>query len=487
MWQFILKRLAALVLSFGLVAITGFILIQNTPGDPVKQMMVSSGATYSGKQDVGHRNYDLLYRKLALDKPAFYITWTSLAIPDSFYYLPNVERRNQLIKLSVATGNAFEVYNFRMSLEELQAKIQSDSNATNDITFQLISNTEKLLHSTDPIFLKTILADKKWESSLLNPLTVMQYRKVKDNFNSVFSTTSSWKHWIPIIGFNCENQFHYWLFGRNTNDGSTISSRGILRGDFGNSYISHRPVKNELLKPFKITLVIAVASLFLSLLISIPLGGLLVLYKNTWFGRVTPMMMNIVYAIPIFFMATLLMEIFANPDVLSWFPVSGIAPISGFSADATWFQKIYISFPYFVLPVVSYFYGITIFFTRIMQAQLYSELDMDYIRTARAKGAGEKRILFFHALRNSFFPVLTVTLDALPLMLAGSILLESLFSIPGLALILLSAVQNQDHPVLIACFVLLGFCVSAMYFVLDIIYKIIDPRLQLGQQEVNHA
>ena len=483
MWQFIGKRLAALVLSFGLIAVAGFILVENTPGDPVRQLMVSSGISYSGKLDVHHHNYDVLYRKLGLDKPAFYVTWTSCAVPDSFYFLPDVERRNQLVKLSAATGNATAVYNFRKSLEELQAVIllKKDSNAL--LNERFIFASEKLLHATDVHFLTEILNDKLWSEAHPDELTAMQYRKVRNYFNTVFSNTKPWKHWIPSIGFNCDNRFHYWVFGRNTNDGSTASTRGICRGDFGNSYFSHRPVTEMIGHPLKITLIISLLAIFLSLFVSIPLGGLLVLYKNTWLGKTIPLLMNFIFAIPIFFMATLLMEIFANPDVLSWFPVSGIGPIGGIPEGTSWLHRLCISIPYFVLPVITYFYGITVFFTRMVQAQLSNESDMDYIRTARAKGLSEKAVIFIHAMRNSFFPVLTISLDILPVMLSGSVLLESLFSIPGLGLTIIAAVQNQDHPVLIACFVLLGFAISTMYLVLDILYKIIDPRLQLGQQK----
>jgi peptide/nickel transport system permease protein len=360
-----------------------------------------------------------------------------------------------------------------------------EMNADSVLRFLIL--TEKISHATDPEFLRSLVNAPDWNTANLPAVSAAKYQNVKAALAQVFEFPALWKHWIPAIGFTTQNRFHFWLFGNKSGDASTFRTAGILNGDFGNSYISHRAVKTELWKPFKLTVLISTATVFLSLFLAIPLGGMLVLYKNTWFGKAAPAVMNFVYAIPLFFMATLLLEIFANPDVLAWFPVSGTGPISGTPEGLSGWQELWIRFPYFILPVISYFYGATIFFSRMLQAQLEQELDMDYIRTARAKGVSEFDIVFRHALKNSFFPILTVSLDALPLMFAGSILLESLFSLPGMAFTLLGAVQNQDHPVLIACFVLIGGTISVMYMLLDILYKVLDPRLQRSAKEVSHA
>ena len=185
----------------------------------------------------------------------------------------------------------------------------------------------------------------------------------------------------------------------------------------------------------------------------------------------------ILYSMPSFFVGTLLLLQFANPDNLSWFPVSGIQDPTLFDPEWNMWQKIKHRLPFLILPIITYTYGSFAFLSRIMRVGMIDIVTQDYIRTARAKGLGESKVILKHALRNSLLPVITVFAAIFPMAIGGSIIIEVIFSIPGMGVEIFNSILNYDYPMIITVFTLSGFLTMIGYLVSDILYAVVDPRI----------
>lgn len=278
-------------------------------------------------------------------------------------------------------------------------------------------------------------------------------------------------NYIPRISFHFHNQFHRWLFG----DG--INTRGIIRGDFGNSYVTQGPVYKLIADRIGWSLFFTLSSIFFAYILSIPIGIKAAANKNGKFDRISSTLLFILYSLPLFWVATLLLMTFANPDMLYIFPASGVKPVYGYPEEAGIIRKMLLSLPHLVLPTICYTYSSLTFLSRLMRSSMIEILQSDYIRTARAKGLSENRILWVHALKNSLFPVITVFAHVFPAMIGGSVILESIFSIPGMGNAIYQSITAQDYPVLIAVFSITGLLTALGYLVSDLIYTWVDPRI----------
>ena len=133
--------------------------------------------------------------------------------------------------------------------------------------------------------------------------------------------------------------------------------------------------------------------------------------------------------------------------------------------------------PYLILPVITYTYGSFAFLSRIMRIGMIEVVSQDYIRTARAKGLGEKKVILKHALRNSLLPILTVFASIFPVAIGGSVIIEVIFSIPGMGVEVYNSILNYDYPMIITVFTITGFLTMLGYLIVDILYAVVDPRI----------
>ena len=170
--------------------------------------------------------------------------------------------------------------------------------------------------------------------------------------------------------------------------------------------------------------------------------------------------------------------LFANPDVISIFPPSGIKPIEGYADGASIFSKFIDSFPYMILPLICYTYSSLAFISKLTATSIHEQLGLDYIKTARAKGLSEKKIIYKHALKNSALPLITVFSSVFPSIVGGSVIIESIFTIPGMGLETLKAIISQDYPIVIAVITLSSVLTIFSYLLADILYAWVDPRIR---------
>lgn len=234
----------------------------------------------------------------------------------------------------------------------------------------------------------------------------------------------------------------------------------ILRLDFGNSLISGEPVLRLILSRFPLTLTLAVMGMIIAFLIAIPMGILSAVKRWSSWDALGMGFSQIGMAVPSFWLGIILLMVFSVR--LGWFPLFGVGTLS-----------------HLILPALSLGIGRAAILLRLTRASMIEELGKDYIITARAKGLPLKRIYFRHALQNAFLPILTVTGIQFGTLLGGAIIIEQIFSLPGLGRLFLSSIYQRDFTMLQGSVVFMAIVFSLMNFLVDLLYTFVNPRIGL--------
>ncbi|ADU50801.1 binding-protein-dependent transport systems inner membrane component [Thermaerobacter marianensis DSM 12885] len=244
---------------------------------------------------------------------------------------------------------------------------------------------------------------------------------------------------------------------------------GALRGDFGLSMNSREPVMPLVLERLGNTAVLAAATLVLSLAVGLALGVAAALRRGTWIDHAATLISTLGVSVPDFWFGILL--IMALSVQWNLLPSGGMATVgAGFSlAD----RLQHLVMPAFVLMLV-----ILPNILRFVRSSLLEVLHQDFIRTARAKGAGPARVVLVHALRNALIPVLTMLGLLIPALLGGSVIAESVFAWPGMGRLAVEAAMGRDYPVIMAVTVVAGVVVVVTNLVVDLAYSLVDPRIR---------
>ncbi len=248
----------------------------------------------------------------------------------------------------------------------------------------------------------------------------------------------------------------------------------LVRFDFGRSFGDNRLVIEKIIERIPLTLCINLVSLLLIFCLAIPLGIKSAIKKDKAFDKVMTVLAFISFALPQFWLALLLMQLFGIK--LGWFPISGIKSLD-FEYFSAW-QKIgdltrHLALPVFVLSITG-MAGLL----RYMRSSMIEALAQPYIYTARAKGLSQKQVIYKHALRNAILPVVTILGLSIPGLLGGSVIFESIFALPGIGRLFYEAVMMRDYPVIMAEVVLAGVLTMLGNLVADIAYAWLDPRIR---------
>ena len=211
-------------------------------------------------------------------------------------------------------------------------------------------------------------------------------------------------------------------------------------------------------------------------LISIPIGVFSAVKRDTLADRIVTTTLFILYSLPTFWVATMLIFFFGGGDYWDIFPASGVQDTMH-SPDWPLWKRIADWAYHLILPVFCYTYGSFAFLSRQMRVGMLEVLNQDFIRTARAKGLSERKVIWKHAFRNSLIPIITLFAAIFPAMVGGSVILETIFSIPGMGFLSYNAIIARDYPVIVAVFTLAGVLTLVGILVADILYAVVDPRI----------
>jgi len=251
----------------------------------------------------------------------------------------------------------------------------------------------------------------------------------------------------------------------------------ILHGDFGRSYANHRPVSELLNQTIPNTLSLTIPALFIQVFFGILLGLIQVIKHNTFLDRFISTSTLVLYAIPAFWLALILIMIFSQK--FGCLPSSQMISFS-YENFSLW-QKIMDRLQHLILPVLTMSLASIGITSRYIRNGLIDILNKTYITAARARGLSERRIIFKHALRNTLVPVITVTGQFFPVLISSSVVIELIFSWPGMGRLIVLSSFARDYPVIIACTFLMAVFVVLGTLLADILNAIVDPRIRLQE------
>ncbi|MDB5589706.1 ABC transporter permease [Enterovirga sp.] len=241
----------------------------------------------------------------------------------------------------------------------------------------------------------------------------------------------------------------------------------ILNGDLGTSIFTSLPVTALIAQRIEPTLSLMLVTLVLAITVAVPLGVLAAWKAGTWIDRLVMAFAVFGFSVPVFVVAYLLAYVFALE--LDWLPVQGYTPIA--NGIWPWLQHL-------ILPSVALGLVYIALIARITRATMLEILSQDYIKTARAKGLGQRAILFLHALKNAAVPIVTVIGIGIALLIGGAVVTESVFVIPGLGRLTIDAILRRDYPVIQGIVLLFSFTYVLVNLGVDLVYTLVDPRIR---------
>ena len=277
-------------------------------------------------------------------------------------------------------------------------------------------------------------------------------------------------------------QYLYWLVGNDwvkididgDGEGDTHGTRqGLLRGDLGNSIAQKRPVLDIISERVPATLLLTVPALVIGYTIGVLVGLLAAIYHSSWFDQFARVLSVVGSAIPTFWLGLILIIVFSVQ--LDWLPMSGMRDITRPSGE----YRIYHSLPYMVMPVTVFALGIIAVISRFTRTQVLEVMGQDYVRTAYAKGLRIQRIYSLHIARNALIPIVTLLGSSIGFLLSGAVIIEQVFSWPGLGRTTIDAVSQRDYPVVMGTVIIGGVMYILGLLISDILYGLVDPRIRL--------
>ncbi len=253
----------------------------------------------------------------------------------------------------------------------------------------------------------------------------------------------------------------------------------VARLDFGRSFSPDgRPVMTKIGERLPVTLLLNIVELLIIVALAIPIGVLSATRQYSAFDKVTTIFVFVGFATPDFWLALLLMILFGVQ--LGWLPISGLRSLNWEYLSFWRQQSDFLA--HLFLPVLVATFGGLAGFSRYMRQSMLEVVRQEYIQSARAKGLAERVVIGKHALRNAMLPIVTILGLSLPGLIGGSVIVESIFAIPGMGQLMVQAVFERDYPVIMGNLVIVAVLTLVANLVADLAYGVVDPRIRVGRR-----
>ncbi|MCB9283408.1 MAG: ABC transporter permease [Lewinellaceae bacterium] len=469
MGAYLIKRLLLFVPTLVIISWVAFGLSLLAPGDPVMGLCADQGILIEGE-------YQRCARQYGYDLPPFYFSLSPAAYPDTLHRIQPQYRRHMLRDLIAQTGNWPDISVYDQQLEDVLKTAMTMPDSLNrqqkiDVN-QTLRDLRVAFKPGQVDYLLARLDSMALFSAYSAYLTgktgelLRQWDRIKMQATPTLLIQPDWK-W-----YGTANRYHRWM-------------AGLVTGDFGTSFKDKRPVGSKLRPALFWTLCLNLSAFALALLLAIPIGVYSALRKGGRMDRFFTVTLFGLYSLPRFWVATILVVFFTSTTYggwLDWFPSIGLGTVA---ADASGWERFWVRASHMLLPVLCQTYGLLAFFARQMRGAMLEVIRQDYIRTARAKGLKEEVVVWRHAFRNALFPIITVLSALFPASIAGSVVLEVIFAIPGMGMLTYDAIFAADWPVVFSVLILGALLTMLGIWVSDLLYGIADPRIRLGRGDRN--
>ncbi len=462
MGTYILKRLLLFLPTLMVVAFLIFLLENGQEKDAIYTQLVHDGVYSTDFENLSDKqHFDIQYNiKVAGQKynlPDFYISILPDCISDTIDRILPIAQRKSLFKLACETQDWNAVTQIRTSVQLRQSEALANKNSTQSERKIKNGFCMKLLEAESTLQLQQISNDIRQQR-----LDTFFHSELQNIEKMVPSKQPSLRYRLVLNGFNC--RFHHFL-------------KGFLTFDFGTSITDSRSVLQKIIDNGKITLLLNSIALLLVILLSIWLAKIAFYHHNKLKDRIIQGVTLALHSVPVFWAGTMLILFLTNDDYgINLFPASGFgSPV----ASDTFFSRLADYLPYMVLPVICLVYTHIAFYSRQLRSSLLEVSRQDYIRTAKAKGLSEKQIFKKHLFPNALFPLITLIGSLIPALITGSVIVETLFSIPGMGNLTIKSIQSKDWNVVNAIVWISAILSMLGILVSDVLYRWADPRVRM--------
>ncbi len=271
--------------------------------------------------------------------------------------------------------------------------------------------------------------------------------------------------WRAQYGLDQSLPAQYWHWLRN-----------LVTLEFGNSFKDNQPVWRKIAERLPITIQLNAVSIVVIYLVAIPLGVYSATHPYSVSDQATTFIAFLLFALPSFWIGTLAIVFLCGGDFLDLFPPGGMTSV-GYSSTWPFWERLWDRAWHLCLPVLVMSYGGFAGLSRFMRSSMLENIRQDYVQTARAKGLSEHLVIYKHVLRNSLIPIVTIMASILPGLISGSVIIETIFSIPGVGLLAYEAVLARDYPIIMAVFTISSLLTLVSILISDTLLTLVDPRI----------
>ena len=258
--------------------------------------------------------------------------------------------------------------------------------------------------------------------------------------------------------------------------------KNVLTLDFGESFKDNQPVWSKIAERLPVTIQLNVLSILVVYLVAIPLGIYSASRRNSLGDQATTVAAFVLFAVPTVWAATMALVFICGGDFYYLFPPGGLTSLD-YDPAWPWWKKFSDKAWHLFLPVVLLSYGGFAGLSRYMRASMLEVLGQDYVQVARAKGLAERIVIMKHVLRNSLIPLVTILASLLPALIGGSVIIETIFSIPGLGQLGYDSVRARDYPTVMAIYSVSAVLTLIGILISDLLLSVVDPRIAFGRRQ----
>jgi peptide/nickel transport system permease protein len=258
--------------------------------------------------------------------------------------------------------------------------------------------------------------------------------------------------------------------------------KNLITLDFGESFKDNQPVWTKVVERVPVTINLNIWSLLVVYIVAIPLGVYSATRRNTLGDQVATVSAFILFAVPTVWAATMALVFICGGDFLYLFPPGGLSSID-YDPNWPWWRKFQDQGWHLFLPVVLLSYGGFAGLSRYMRASLLEVLGQDFVQVARAKGLPESIVIVKHVMRNSLIPIVTMLAALLPALIGGSVIIETIFSIPGMGQLGYESVRARDYPTVMALYSVSAILTLIGILISDLLLSVVDPRIAFGRRQ----
>jgi peptide/nickel transport system permease protein len=476
MLTYAIKRIALMIPTFFAISMLVFVLLNFGAGNPGAQQLSGEGNQNAEKGD-NRESYRIFKEQFNLDKPIMFNTRYKLNGADveaTILEILNVDK-NVTLADQIAARDRIENWGKYavpglIHCLEKSDKVEVRAKASARLT---VNTQERLI---------TKYTENRAAENARNKKTVAENRAIKPWFFTTDGKSAKTEKqvrgfWLKWWQDNEEN----WAY--STGDKMSIlftDTRfakywgNLLRLDFGKSHIDKKPVLETVLSKLKYSITLALSSVFLIYLISLPLGIWSAVRQNTIADKIVTFILFMLYSLPSFFVAVILLNALTVGD---WAIFPNIGFQSSNAHEFTTLEYIKDIVWHVTLPIVCMSYGGLAALSRYARSGLLDVIRADYIRTARAKGLPEGIVIIKHAARNGMIPILTLMATLLPALIGGSVIIEVIFQIPGMGSYIFTSITQYDYNAVMAVLLISSVLTLIGMLLADLSYALVDPRI----------